>query len=129
MHVSKSKVKDSEKYSLSNCTSIDLDKRVSLSKALKLNSKELTKEESNSLKSEIEQSRLAATEEIILYDPELAIENYIGLLSDLKDRVEWNREAVLIFTTDVYGTYLLKRMLELKTIGDKVFLENIQSRK
>jgi hypothetical protein len=129
MHISKSKNVQSDKYSLDNCTSIDLDKKVAMSKALKMTSKTLTHSESNNLKKEIEQSRKDNVEEIIQYDPVLAIENYIGLLNDDSKGVKWNKEAVLIFTTDVYGTYLLKRMLELKTIGEKAFLDKIESRK
>ena len=129
MHISKSKAEQSSKYSLNNCTSIDLDKKVAMSKALKLNSKELSDTELNTLKSDIEQDRIDTTDEIMQYNPEIAIENYIGLLNDLGDKVEWNREAVLIFTTDVYGAYVLKRTLELKTIGNVAFLEKIENRR
>ena len=128
MHISKSKLTKGNKYSLDNCTSIDLDKKVAISKALKMHS-DISKDELIDLQSDIETHRQETTNEIMQYNPEIAIENYIGLLNDLGDKVEWNREAVLIFTTDVYGAYLLKRLLKLKTLGEVAFLQELSEKR
>ena len=128
MHISKSKLTKGNKYSLDNCTSIDLDKKVAISKALKMHS-DISKDELIDLQSDIETHRQETTDKIMQYNPEIAIENYIGLLNDLGDKVEWNREAVLIFTTDVYGAYLLKRLLKLKTLGEVAFLQELSEKR
>jgi hypothetical protein len=129
MHVGKSKLEQSNVYSLSNCTSIDLDKKVALSKALKMSNTPLSEKDLSFLEKEIIQSRIENVEEIITYDPILALDNYSHLVDTINDELTWNKEAVLIFCKDVYGAYILERDLKLKTIGEKAFLEEIENRR